>query len=76
MQGKVVALSSRRPPVRRGRALVEREGDELVALPYAVTARPGFVELVFGEEPSQLSPAQARALGQDLIDMAAEADRG
>ena len=75
MQGKVVALSSRRPAERRGQSLVAREGDELVALPYVVTARPGLVEFVLGEEPHSFSPEQARMVAKDLVDMAAEAER-
>lgn len=77
MSANVIHLADRRPcPAPRVSAPVSEV--PVGGAPYVLTAQPGAVALIGHELELWLDPAEARAMGEEMIRLAAEAegDRG
>ena len=65
----------RRKPVAVGTPVPGRQRSK-VGLALALSARPGAVSIVIGDVELWLDPGQARELGNDLVELAADAEGG
>lgn len=73
MSGDNVIPFRRRPPPALGTPAPGRQRVR-VGLALSLTARPGAVSIVIGDTELWLDPAQARELGNDLTELADDAE--